>query len=165
MVNIGRLVPMSKPRPSSRTEFGQRMYEARIAAGLSQVAVCKELGISQGTLSEAERLAYGSSHTVRFAALYNVSAHWLAIGTGPRVVAEPAPAEDAYYAERFSQAAMTLARDFYLVPMGREREILYHKLRDQIRVASRPALQPDQPPTTDRRQSSQKERGRFPEKP
>ena len=141
------------------------MYEARTAAGLSQVAVCKELDISQGTLSEAERLAYGSSHTVRFAALYNVSAHWLANGTGPRVVAEPVPAEDAYYTERFSLAASTLARDFDLLPPGREKEVLYHKLRDQIRVASRPALSPEPPPTTDRHQSLQTARGRSPAKP
>lgn len=53
IVNIGKLVSMATARPSGRTDFGQRMYEARTAAGLSQVEVCKRLGISQSTLSEA----------------------------------------------------------------------------------------------------------------
>lgn len=60
------------------------MHEARTDAGLSQTAVCKALGISQSTLSDAERVASGSSLTVRFAQLYGVSAQWLADGVGDK---------------------------------------------------------------------------------
>jgi len=96
IVNIGKLIGMG--RPMQRTAFGQRMFEARTEAGLSQTAVCKALGISQSTLSDAERVAAGSSLTVRFAQLYKVSAQWLADGAGPKrrdaavvVAAEPWP--------------------------------------------------------------------------
>lgn len=87
IVNIGKLFGMG--RPTQRTAFGQRMFEARSDAGLSQVAVCKALGISQSTLSDAERIANGSSLTVRFARLYKVSPQWLADGAGERSDALP----------------------------------------------------------------------------
>lgn len=64
---------------------------------MSQTDVCKALGISQSTLSDAERVASGSSLTVRFAQLYKVSAQWLADGIGPKrkeaavIAAEPWP--------------------------------------------------------------------------
>lgn len=100
------------------------------------------------------------------------AAHGFARGLGcqiedfsPRLARTVHGRFDEQLAERFSLAAMTLARDFDLVPMGREREVLYHKLRDQIRVASRPALQLDQQPTTNRHQTRQTEHGRSPGKP
>lgn len=65
-----------------RTEFGARMREAREAIGLSQSMVAEKLGISQGTLSELERTAKGTSHIVAFASLYDVSPEWLATGEG-----------------------------------------------------------------------------------
>lgn len=58
------------------------MHDARRKAGLDQKTVAKTLGIGQSTLSELEREAKGSSHVVAFAALYRVSAHWLATGDG-----------------------------------------------------------------------------------
>lgn len=86
-VNIGKLINMER----ERTPFGQRMYEARKRAGLTQQHVCMRLDISQGTLSEAEHVANGSAYTARFAALYRVNAHWLTTGeadaTGAPVVA------------------------------------------------------------------------------
>lgn len=93
IVNIGRLISMAgAPTPRSRTPFGQRMFDARMASKLSQIEVCNKLSISQSTLSDAERVANGSSHTPRFAALYGVHARWLATGEGPRPVeAKPPP--------------------------------------------------------------------------
>jgi DNA-binding XRE family transcriptional regulator len=66
----------------TRTDFADRMRSARQRAGLSQAAVCRHLGLSQGTLSEAERIAHGSSRVTEFAELYQVNPHWLATGHG-----------------------------------------------------------------------------------
>lgn len=77
------------------------MFQSRKDAGLSQEFVASKVGISQGTLSEAEWTANGSSHTAEFAALYKVDAHWLATGHGrkrqyPRLVGEkPLAVEEA----------------------------------------------------------------------
>lgn len=106
LVNIGKLFDMARSsRPVERTPFGQRMFDARTAAGLSQPQVCKELRISQGTLSEAERTAGGSSHAVRFAALYRVRPEWLANGKGPmKTEAAEHSAERAWPFERITGA-------------------------------------------------------------
>lgn len=63
-----------------RTPFGQRLFDARTAAGLKQTEVCRRLQISQGTLSELERSAHSSGHVAALAALYHVDAHYLAEG-------------------------------------------------------------------------------------
>lgn len=63
-----------------RTPFGERMYEARRKSGLKQLEVCSALGISQGTLSEAERVAHSSSRVAEFAQLYGVDPIWLSTG-------------------------------------------------------------------------------------
>lgn len=63
-----------------RTEFGRRLVESRKRAGLTQVQVCAQLGISQGTLSELEREAYSSTYTAQLASLYRVDPYWLATG-------------------------------------------------------------------------------------
>lgn len=84
IVNIGRLIGMEKPE-RERSEFGKRMRAARKAVKpkeLRQEYVCEQIGISQSTLSGLEKDARGSSHTVAFAKLYNVDAHWLATGEG-----------------------------------------------------------------------------------
>ena len=124
------------------------------------MAVCKELGISQGTLSEAERLAYGSSHTVRFASLYKVSAQWLANGTEPRVVADLTPADESYYVDRFSAAARSLARQFDSVPDGEGKIRLLAKLEGLIRVASKPRTPSVQSATVEPPPPSGEARGR-----
>lgn len=83
-VNIGRLFGMEKAE-RKRTEFGKRMLAARKAVKpkeLTQAFVCEKLVISQGTLSELETKANGSSKTTEFAKLYGVNAHWLATGEG-----------------------------------------------------------------------------------
>lgn len=80
------------------------MYEARLKAGLTQMQVREQLGISQGTLSEAERTANSSSRVADFARLYGVDAGWLATGREP---------------EDFSEsAAETLVRGALLTEVG-----------------------------------------------
>lgn len=68
--------------PRDRTPFGFRMWQARKRASLTQMQVRKAIGVSQGTLSEAEHEHHTSGLTPQFAALYGCSAHWLATGEG-----------------------------------------------------------------------------------
>lgn len=75
-IDIGILIPMDK----NRTAFGQRLYDARKQAGLTQKQVRDKTGIAQGTLSELENDAQGSSFTAALAELYGVSAIYLAEG-------------------------------------------------------------------------------------
>ncbi len=69
------LVPM-------RTEFGQRLFEARTHAGLTQTQLCKIVGMSQGTYGELERSGSSSSYTPAIATACQVDVSWLAYGTG-----------------------------------------------------------------------------------
>lgn len=78
-VNNGKLLSM---RETERTEFGARLLAARTRAGMSQMDVREALGISQGTLSQIERVAETSRYTAHLAALYKCSAEWLATGRG-----------------------------------------------------------------------------------
>lgn len=64
------------------TEFGKRVKTARKKAGLSQDALARKVGISQGTVSEMESVAHASTFTAQIAAACKVDAHWLATGEG-----------------------------------------------------------------------------------
>jgi transcriptional regulator with XRE-family HTH domain len=48
-------MPMGRPTAKDRTEFGQKLFERREAAGLTQAEVAKQLGISQRAYSAWER--------------------------------------------------------------------------------------------------------------
>lgn len=67
-----------------RTPFGQRLHDARKAAGYTQEAAAKEVGMSQGTLADAEIEGKRSGYTPQLAALYGVNAAWLATGRGSK---------------------------------------------------------------------------------
>jgi phage repressor protein C with HTH and peptisase S24 domain len=85
IVNIGRLMFMRSNR--ERSGFGQRMYEARKRAGLTQKEVQAKLGISQSNMSDLEGMAESSSFTAQLASLYGCSPNWLATGEGsPEVI-------------------------------------------------------------------------------
>lgn len=64
------------------SEFGLRLRAARKHAKLTQVQLAKAVGMSQGSLSEAELSAAGSSFTPQLATACGVNAHWLATGEG-----------------------------------------------------------------------------------
>lgn len=64
----------------TRTPFGQRLFDARKKAGLSQKAVRDKTGMAQSTLSELENDAHGSTYVAALAVLYNESAIYLAEG-------------------------------------------------------------------------------------
>jgi hypothetical protein len=84
--------PMSDPLPSSdmsstrkkgpvaRTDFGWRLYNARKAKNMSQKRLAQLVGVQQNTVSDAERIAIGSKHTVDFAKHLGVHPEWLATG-------------------------------------------------------------------------------------
>jgi transcriptional regulator with XRE-family HTH domain len=80
MVNIGTVMPMRTPR--ERSAFGQRMYEARRAADLTQEQAAARLGTSQSNLSDLEGGAERSGLTAQAAVLYGCDPHWLATGEG-----------------------------------------------------------------------------------
>lgn len=63
-----------------RTPFGKRLFDSRTNAGLTQEEVAKKIGMSQGTLAEAEISGKRSGYTPQLATMYKVSAHWLATG-------------------------------------------------------------------------------------
>lgn len=69
-------------RTQERTPFGQRLLTARLNKGLTQMQAANALGISQGTLSQAERIGEGSALVAKFAALYGVNPLWLTDETG-----------------------------------------------------------------------------------
>ncbi len=64
------------------TDFGKRLRAARKHAGLTQVEAAEKVGTTQSTISSAERGAYSSRETVKYAIVYGVSATWLATGEG-----------------------------------------------------------------------------------
>ncbi len=65
-----------------RSEFGNRLYQARKQAGLTQSQLAKAVGMSQGTYAELEKTGQGSSYTPAIAGVCNVSVEWLAYGQG-----------------------------------------------------------------------------------
>lgn len=77
---------------TERTPFGQRLFIARTKANLSQEQVAKEVGIAQSTLAEAEIYGKRSGYTPQLAAIYKVSATYLA--TGKLAAGEKLPWEE-----------------------------------------------------------------------
>jgi transcriptional regulator with XRE-family HTH domain len=96
-----------------RTPFGQRMFEARERAGLTQVQVRDRLTVSQGTLSELEHFAHSTRRLVDFAALYGVDPTWLATGRGRRDAAPPPEAGEPHIPYDADEQARKLLTDFY----------------------------------------------------
>jgi len=87
-----------------RTEFGQRLFDARKFAKLSQKQLSEAVGITQASISELEHTGQSSALTPAFADKCGVSVNWLAYGTGEMMTKEPAKTEMT-----LSQNAMALA--------------------------------------------------------
>jgi transcriptional regulator with XRE-family HTH domain len=102
---------MAKSR--DRTPFGQRMFDAREVAGLTQMQVRERLKVSQGTLSELERTAHSTRRLVDFAMLYQVNPRWLATGEGVRDAAPMMSAEEPNSGYTIDTEARQLLADFY----------------------------------------------------
>lgn len=73
------------PSKNMSTTFGKRLKSARKHAGLSQAALAKLVGMSQGSLSEAENGAASSRSLVQLAQACGVSPTWLASGEGEMI--------------------------------------------------------------------------------
>lgn len=74
-------------RPVVRTEFGQRLFDARTKAGLTQTQLAGKVHMAQSTLAELERTGQGSSKTLQIAAACGVSPEWLATGSDKKIAA------------------------------------------------------------------------------
>lgn len=66
------------------TEYGKRLSAARKGAGLTQAALAKKVGMTQGTISELEKIGHGSAFTHQLATICKVNPHWLATGDGDK---------------------------------------------------------------------------------
>lgn len=73
---------LSGMKNDERTPFGERLWKARKYARLSQTALAKAVGMSQGTLGEAEWTGQGTSYTAQIAKVCGVNPDWLATGDG-----------------------------------------------------------------------------------
>lgn len=85
-----------------RTEFGQRLFEARKRAKKTQVQLCKAVGMSQGNYTDLETNGQSSGFTPKIAAFLGVSVDWLAYGEGPINPPSEAPAVVDQDGERFT---------------------------------------------------------------
>lgn len=68
-----------------RTPFGERLYRAMTHARLSQPALAKAAGVSQGNVGELLWRGHGSMAVVRLARACGVRPEWLAEGEGEMV--------------------------------------------------------------------------------
>jgi transcriptional regulator with XRE-family HTH domain len=65
-----------------KSEFGQRLIEARKYAKLTQVQLSKAVGATQASISGLEMAGKGSALTPAIAEKCGVSVNWLAYGIG-----------------------------------------------------------------------------------
>jgi len=73
---------LSAMRNETRSDYGQRLLDARKRKGLTQTQVAKLAGISQGTYGELEKKGLGSAYNATFAKIYGVDPSWLETGEG-----------------------------------------------------------------------------------
>ena len=87
-----------------KSEFGQRLFDARKHAKLTQVELCQLVGMSQGTFGFLERQGQTSGYTPAIAKVCGVSVQWLAYGEGqmlgPELAAPPQVMIDPLVARR-----------------------------------------------------------------
>jgi SOS-response transcriptional repressor LexA len=67
------------------TEFGTRLKQARQHARLTQKQLATLVGVSQGTLSELEKIGYGSAYSYQIAMHCGVEPIWLTEGVGEMI--------------------------------------------------------------------------------
>jgi len=79
-------MPGGRPPKHKRSPFGERLYAARVAAGLSQTQVAEKLGITQPSYADWERrmVALRPDHLPQLATILGVTVEQL-------LGAEPAP--------------------------------------------------------------------------
>lgn len=102
-----------------RSEFGQRLFDARKHAKLTQAVLASAVGTSQANLGELEKKGLSSGLTPAIAARCGVAIEWLAYGKGEMLAREPAQGQ-----RQNSPEAQQIADLFDLIPV-----------RDKIRRA------------------------------
>lgn len=107
-----------------RTPFGERLYEARKHAKLTQHQLAKKAGISQSTLGELEWKGDGSSKTAQMAIACGVRSEWLATGNGPMID------EDALFPE-----VAKLAAEINRLPK-RQRDLVLLSIGNTVTLAN-----------------------------
>lgn len=70
-------------RVKARSEYGERLYQARTYAKLSQVELATRAKLAQSTLAGLEKSGQGSEKTATLAEICGVSPRWLEAGEGP----------------------------------------------------------------------------------
>jgi transcriptional regulator with XRE-family HTH domain len=73
---------MKTTKTAFRSEFGQRLFDARKHSELTQQELAKAVGTSQANLAELEKKGTGSALTPAIANRCGVSVEWLAYGQG-----------------------------------------------------------------------------------
>ena len=101
-----------------KNTFGQRVRAERKRLKLTQTDLAKQIGMSQGNLSDIENDAVPTStFTPALAKIFRVNAHWLATGLGARdsnddepVMARKAPSPPSHNLSA-TKALFDLARE------------------------------------------------------
>jgi len=117
-------------RERERSPFGQRIYEARKHAGLTQTQLAHAAGLAQSTLGELEIKGESSMRTVQMAEACGVRAQWLADGTGPMVDASRLPPE-----------VQNLVTEMLSLP-PRQKDWVLMTLREAVKVAREMIVEP-----------------------
>lgn len=114
---------MRQPEPQNRyietmkTEFGERLHQARKAAKFTQQKLARAVGMSQGTLGALELTGQGSSYTPAIARELGVSVEWLAYGNGEMRADASLPVAKAVLSSmQYSEMAASLAQLFDSLP-------------------------------------------------
>lgn len=75
-------------RVKERSDYGERLFQARRHARLTQAQLAQKAGLSQSNLAELEHQGQGSARTPQIAKATGVRVDWLADGEG-EMLAEP----------------------------------------------------------------------------
>jgi transcriptional regulator with XRE-family HTH domain len=130
--------------PYMRTEFGQRLYDARKRAKKTQVQLCKAVGMSQGNYTDLETSGQSSGFTPKIAAFLGVSVQWLAYGEG-EMTAESLPLSQAgQVGERFERWLNKINdRDVRERVADAAMQIVYQALDRQAGLLPQPTPEPE----------------------
>lgn len=92
-----------------RTDFGQRLYDSRRKACLTQAQLAKAVGISQAAVAEMEKIGRGSAYVIDLARACNIDPGWLATGVS-------ADRPEPVVSSAMSAGAIELAALYDLIP-------------------------------------------------
>ena len=98
-------MPAGRPPKHQRSPFGERLYAARVVAGLSQAQVAEQMGITQPSYADWERrmVALRPEHLPKLASILSISVEHL-LGAKEQTKRGPGPVGKARQVfERVSQ--------------------------------------------------------------